>query len=61
MLGNYSKVIGSLVGGAFGFAVAHWGLPEDLATPEIQTAITGAITIVGGALFTYFFPANKPS
>lgn len=60
-MGNYSKMIGSLVGGGFGFAVAHWGLPVDFATPDIQAAVTGLITIVGGAAFTFIFPANKPS
>ncbi len=54
-MGNYSKLIGSLVGAAAGVAVS-FGLPEELATPEIQ----GAIVIVLAGVFTYFFPANKP-
>jgi hypothetical protein len=56
-MGNYSKLVGSLVGGAFGFAVARWGLPADLATPEIQ----GAVTVLFGGILTFIFPANKPS
>lgn len=56
MLGNYSKLVGSIVGGAFGFAVSK-GLPEALATPDVQAAVVGMF----GTLFMYFFPANKPS
>jgi len=56
-MGNYSKLIGSLVGGIFGFAVARLALPADLATPEIQ----GAVTILVGAVFTFIFPKNQPS
>lgn len=57
MLGNYSKLYGSLAGGIVGFIVSRLGLPADLATPEVQ----GAVTIILSALFTFFFPANKPS
>jgi hypothetical protein len=56
-MSNYSKLIGSLVGGALGFAVSRWGLPADFATPDIQ----GAVTILLGAAATFIFPANKPS
>lgn len=56
-VGNYSKLIGSLVGGILGFAVAHWGFPSVFDTPEA----IGAITILVGAIATWAFPANKSS
>jgi hypothetical protein len=56
-MGNYSKLIGSLVGGVIGIAVSRWGLPAEWATPEIQ----GAVTVILGAAATFIFPANKPS
>lgn len=56
-MGNYSKLIGSLVGGVLGFAVSRWGLPTDFATPDVQ----GALTVLLGAVATFIFPANKPS
>lgn len=55
MLGNYSKLIGSLVGFVAGVAVSY-GLPAELATPEIQLSLTGLL--VGVA--TWAFPKNKP-
>lgn len=57
MLGNYSKLYGSLTGGILGFIISRLGLPAELATPEVQ----GAITIVLSAVATALFPANKPS
>lgn len=57
MFGSYSKLIGSFVGGIFGFAVANWGFPAEWATPEIQ----GAVTVIMSSAFTYFFPKNKPN
>lgn len=57
MFGNYSKIIGSLVGAGFGYAVAKLGLPAEFATPDIQLGVVG----ICSAIFTYFFPANKPS
>lgn len=56
MLGNYSKIVGSLVGGLFGVMVANFGLPAEWATPEIQSAVT----VIMSAVFTYMFPANMP-
>jgi hypothetical protein len=55
MLGNYSKLVGSVVGGVFGLLVANFGLPAEWATPEIQ----GAVTVIMSAAFTYLFPANN--
>lgn len=55
-MGNYSKLFGSLIGGAIGLA-ASFGLPTEWATPEV----TGAITLLVSGIFTYFFPANKPA
>lgn len=50
----YSKALGSLIGGALGWAVGQWGLPADWASPEV----TNAITVIMSTLFTYFFPPN---
>ena len=54
MLGNYSKFIGSIVGGVVGMLTAI-GIPVEWATPEMQSAIVVAMS----AIFTFFFPANK--
>lgn len=56
MFGNYSKLVGSLTGGIIGVLVSRFGLPAEIATPEF----TGAVTVLLSAVFTYFFPANKP-
>ena len=56
-MGNFSKIIGSLVGGGFGLLVTVFGLPAEYATLEIQ----GAIIILFSSAFTFFFPANKPA
>ena len=53
-MGNYSKLIGSLLGGALGIA-ATLGLPTEWATPPVQGAI---ITLLAG-IATWAFPANK--
>lgn len=55
-MGNYSKLIGSIVGGLVGIA-ASFGLPTEWATPEIQ----GAIVTLFSAVATFIFPANKSS
>ena len=55
-MGAYSKFIGSLVGGLAGIAVNKFGVPQDVATPDIQAAIV----VLLSAIATYFFPANKP-
>ena len=55
MLGNYSKIVGSIVGALAGALVSFGILPDQLATPEIQTSIVGILS----AVFTFFFPANK--
>lgn len=54
-MGSYSKLIGSIVGAAFGYAVAKLGLPAEFATPEIQMGVTA----ICAAAFTWAFPANK--
>jgi len=56
-MGNYSKLIGSIVGGLLGLGVSKGILPAELATPEIVAAITALFAAVA----TYLFPANKPS
>lgn len=57
MLGNYSKLIGALVGGVFGILVNKLALPAEWAAPEIQNSIV----VLLSAAATYFFPANKTS
>ena len=52
---RYSKLIGSIVGVAAGALVSFGLLPEQLATPEIQTSVVGVLTAVA----VYFFPANE--
>jgi len=56
-MGNFSKLIGSLVGGGLGMLVSFGILPAEYATPEIQAAI---VTLLSAA-FTFLFPANKPA
>lgn len=53
-MGRYNKLIGSAVGGILGFGVSNFGLPEELASPEVVSLITMAAS----AAATYFFPAN---
>lgn len=54
-MGNYSKLIGSIVGGIIGFGVAKGFLPAEWNTPEL----TSALTLVLSAIFTFAFPANR--
>jgi len=53
-MAKISKVIGSVVGAAIGFAAAKLGLPAEFNTPEVITAVTALIS----AAAVYFFPAN---
>lgn len=55
-MGNYSKLIGSFVGGAFGIGVSLFGLPPEWQDPEIIAAVTTLLA----AIATYLFPANNP-
>lgn len=55
MLGNYSKLIGSIVGAAAGALVAFGVLPDALATPELQASLVAVLS----AIATFLFPANK--
>ncbi len=52
-MGNYSKLIGSVVGALAGIGAA-FGLSEVLTSPEMQAALV----VVATGLFTYFFPKN---
>ncbi len=54
-MGNYSKLIGSIVGGLIGLGVSKGLLPAEANTPEI----IGAVTTLFAAVSTYLFPANK--
>lgn len=53
-MGNYSKLIGSIVGAVAGAGVAFGILPEELATAELQASVVALIS----AIATYFAPAN---
>ncbi len=54
-MGNYSKLIGSIVGAAAGALVSFGVLPEELATPELQASVVAVLAAVA----TFLFPANK--
>lgn len=61
-MGNYSKLLGSIVGGVLGIAVVKGALPAELASPDNVNLIIGGIgsvVTIGAALATYLFPANK--
>lgn len=53
-MGNYSKLIGSVVGGVIGWLGSKYALPQSLTSPEIQAAAT----LILSAVATYLFPAN---
>lgn len=53
-MGNYSKLIGSIVGGIIGWLGSKYALPPELTSPNIQAAAT----IILSAIATYLFPAN---
>lgn len=55
-MGNYSKLIGSIVGAVFGIAVS-FGLPEALASEEIKMSVVAILSAVA----TFAFPANRLS
>ena len=54
-MGNYSKLIGTLVGGGISWGISKGLLPVEWADPTTVSAITTLIT----AICVYFFPANK--
>ena len=54
-MANYSKLFGSLIGGAVGL-MAAFGLPVDWLTPEVQATFA---TLLGSAFGTFLAPANK--
>lgn len=54
-MGNYSKFIGSLVGGVLGLIGSKFALPAEWQSPEMVSAIT----LVLGSIFTFIFPPNK--
>ena len=56
-MGNYSKLIGSIVGGIAGILVAKGLLPDSLASADVQSAFV----VLLSAVSTYLFPANKPA
>lgn len=54
-MGNYKKLIGSVVGGAAGLLVSVFGLSPEWQDPEI----VAAITTLAAALATFVFPKNE--
>jgi hypothetical protein len=52
---NYSKLLGSLVGGVLGIGVSKFGLPSEMASPDIVASI---VTVLS-ALATFLAPANR--
>lgn len=56
-MGNYSKLIGSLVGGVLGLLVAKNVIPAEFNTPDVQAAVT----VLVSAFAVWAFPANKLS
>ena len=54
-MGNYSKLIGSIVGAAVGFGVAKGFFPAEWNTPDVIASFTATVS----ALFTFFFPKNS--
>ena len=56
-MGNYSKLIGSIIGGVLGWLGSTYALPPELTSPNIQAAAT----IILSAAATYLFPANAGS
>lgn len=61
-MGNYSKLIGSIIGGILTILASLALIPEEWASPNNINTLVGAVgTIVafGSAVFVYFFPPNK--
>jgi len=56
-MGNYSKFIGSLVGGIIGLVGSVVALPAEFQSAEF----IGAISVALSAIATFIFPANKPA
>lgn len=57
MLGNHSKLYGTIVGGGVSWLVSRGLLPPEFSTPDMIIAMTTFFA----ALVMYFFPANKAS
>lgn len=52
---KYSKMFGSIIGGVLGIAVSKFGLPAELASPEV----VGTLTALAAAFVTWLAPANQ--
>ena len=55
-MGNWSKLIGTLVGGLLGLAVNFGLIPDGAITADVQSALVVLLAALGTAIF----PANKP-
>lgn len=53
-MSNYSKFFGAIIGGLLGIGVSKFGLPADMASPEV----VGGLTTLVSALATWLAPAN---
>ena len=53
-MGNFSKLIGAVVGSVLGLAVAL-GFEAEWLTPELQAGLVAVLATVA----TFMFPANK--
>lgn len=51
---EYSKLWGSLIGGAIGVAISKFGLPAEFGSPEV----VGGLTMLVSAFCTWLAPAN---
>lgn len=54
-MGNYSKLWGFAVGAALAWGASK-GLPAELAGEDMNAALT----VLGGIIIAWRFPANKP-
>lgn len=70
MFGNYSKFVGSIVGGIVGLVFGYLaskglgtctaeGVCTILGFSDMQ--VTSALTVLLSGVFTFAFPANKPT
>lgn len=54
-MGNYSKLIGAIVGGAISYGVNKGILPAEWTDPTTVSAVTTVVI----SICVYLFPANK--
>ncbi len=57
-MGNWSKLIGTLVGGLLGLAINFGLIPDGTITADVQSALVVLLAGIGTALFP---PNVKPA